>query len=138
MAKASTKKAVVTSKRVSPKKVAPKKVAPKKSVKAKAVATKIADVPILMKATNSKPKKSRFKKSNIMSPLEVLFRINSLSAVGLAFINALNGGLVVISMLLMMMAFVTELFIIVVRDYSEANKKIIKYKNLIKDKVKRK
>jgi hypothetical protein len=130
MAKAPTKKAVV----------APKKavVAPKKSVKAKAVAPKVADIPILMRPSEPKIKKPRFKKSKLMSPMELLFRTNSLSAVGIAFLNALNGGLVVVTMLLMMVAFVTEIFVAVVRDYSGANDKIIKYKNLIKNKVKRK
>jgi hypothetical protein len=128
MAKAPTKKSVVAS----------KKVTPKKSVKEEAVAPKIADVPILMRVTEPKTKKPRFQKSKLMSPMELLFRTNSVSAVGIAFLNALNGGLVVVTMLLMLVAFVTEIFVAIVRDYSEANEKIIKYKNLIKNKVKRK
>jgi hypothetical protein len=69
--------------------------------------------------------------------MELLFRTNSLSAVGIAFINALNGGLVAVTMLLMMMAFVTEIFVMVTRDYSQANEVINKYGNLVKAKVKR-
>jgi hypothetical protein len=123
MAKAPTKKAVV---------------APKKSVKPKAVAPKVADIPILMRVTEPKPKKPRFQKSKLMTPMELLLRTNSVSAVGIAFLNGLNGGLVAVTMLLMLVAFVTEIFVAVVRDYSEANEQLVKYKNIIKNKIKRK
>jgi hypothetical protein len=135
MAKAPTKKAVVAPKKAV---VATKKVAPKKSVKAEVVAPKVADIPILMRVTEPKIKKPRFKKSKLMTPMELLLRTNSLSAVGIAFLNGLNGGLVAVTMLLMLVAFVTEIFVAVVRDYSEANEQLVKYKNLIKNKVKRK
>lgn len=133
MSKAPVKKAPV---KKTPVKKAPSKKAP---VKKAPVAPKVVkpEIPILMRPSESKLKKAK-KHKKFMNPLEVLFHTNSTSAVGIAFINALNGGLVVVTMLLMTIAFVTEMFVIVMRDYSEATDIITKYKNIIKSKVKRK
>lgn len=122
-------------------KVPAKKATPKATVKKRATAPKVvkAEIPILMRPYEpkvKKPKKKRIRK--LLTPLEILFRMNSLSAVGIAFINALNGGLVAVTMLLMMVAFVTEIFVMVTRDYSQANEVINKYSNFVKAKVKKK
>ncbi len=120
-------------------KVPAKKATPKATVKKRATAPKVvkAEIPILMRPSEPKVKKpKRIRK--LLTPLEILFRMNSLSAVGIAFINALNGGLVVVTMFLMMVAFVTEIFVMVTRDYSEANEVIHKYSNFVKSKVKKK
>ena len=120
-------------------KVPAKKATPKATVKKRATAPKVvkAEIPILMRPSEPKVKKpKRIRK--LLTPLEILFRMNSLSAVGIAFINALNGGLVAVTMLLMMVAFVTEIFVMVTRDYSEANEVIHKYSNFVKSKVKKK
>jgi hypothetical protein len=121
--KATLKKPVATTKKASPKKVAAVAVEP--------------EIPILMRPSVARKKKVKTNKK-LMNPLEVLFHLNSTSAVMIAFINALNGGLVVVTMLLMMIAFVTELFVVAMRDYSETNQVIAKYRNLVKNKVKRK
>ena len=120
-------------------KVPAKKATPKATVKKQATAPKVvkAEIPILMRPSEPKVKKSK-RIRKLLTPLEILFRMNSLSAVGIAFINALNGGLVAVTMLLMMVAFVTEIFIMVTRDYSEANEVIHKYSNFVKSKVKKK
>ena len=120
-------------------KVPAKKSTPKATVKKRATAPKVvkAEIPILMRPSEPKVKKSK-RIRKLLTPLEILFRMNSLSAVGIAFINALNGGLVAVTMLLMMVAFVTEIFVMVTRDYSEANEVIHKYSNFVKSKVKKK
>jgi hypothetical protein len=120
-------------------KVPAKKSTPKATVKKRATAPKVvkAEIPILMRPSEPKVKKSK-RIRKLLTPLEILFRMNSLSAVGIAFINALNGGLVAVTMLLMMVAFVTEIFVMVTRDYSEANEVIHKYSNFVKAKVKKK
>jgi hypothetical protein len=131
--------AKVPAKKVPAKKATPKATVKKPATAPKKVAPKVvkAEIPILMRPSEPKVKKpKRIRK--LLTPLETLFRMNSLSAVGIAFVNALNGGLVAVTMLLMMIAFVTEIFIMVTRDYSEANEVIHKYSNFVKSKVKKK
>jgi hypothetical protein len=133
--------AKVPAKKVPAKKATPKATVKKPATAPKKVAPKVvkAEIPILMRPSEPKVKKPKTKRiRKLLTPLEILFRMNSLSAVGIAFINALNGGLVVVTMLLMMIAFVTEIFVMVTRDYSEANEVIHKYSNFVKAKVKKK
>lgn len=122
-------------------KVLDKKVAPKavtKKVKAKVaepvvpVVTVEPEIPVLMRPSVAKPKKAKRKP---ISDLEILFHLNATSAVVIAFINAFNGGLVVVTMLAMTMAFVTEIFVMAVRDYSEFHSQMAKYKEILKSKI---
>lgn len=133
--------AKVPAKKVPAKKATPKATVKKPATAPKKVAPKVvkAEIPILMRPSEPKVKKPKAKRiRKLLTPLEILFRMNSLSAVGIAFINALNGGLVAVTMLLMMVAFVTEIFVMVTRDYSQANEVINKYSNFVKAKVKKK
>jgi hypothetical protein len=91
------------------------------------------EIPILMRPSEVKVKVEKKRKS--ISDTEVIFHVNAGAAVFMAFINALNGGLVVLTMMLMTMAFVTEVFVMAVRDYSEANKEVAKYRNILKARI---
>jgi hypothetical protein len=73
-----------------------------------------------------------------VSDMEILFHLNAGSATLIAFINAFNGGLVVVTMLAMTMAFVTEIFVMMLRDYSEINNEMAKYRAILKAKRNRK
>jgi hypothetical protein len=79
-------------------------------------------------------------KNNVskVSDMEILFHTNAGFAVLIAFVNALNNGLIVITMLAMTMAFVTEIFVMMLRDYSEVNKEMAKYRAILKAKRNRK
>jgi hypothetical protein len=122
-------------------KVLEKKVAPKavlKKVKAKVaepvvpVVSVEPEIPVLMRPSVAKPKKAKRKP---ISDLEILFHLNATSAVVIAFINAFNGGLAVVTMLAMTMAFVTEIFVMAVRDYSEFHSQMAKYKEILKSRI---
>jgi hypothetical protein len=106
------------------------KKSPVKKTVLKAVPTE-PEIPILMRPSVAKPKKKR----KPISDLEVLFHVNAASAVLMAFINAFNGGIVVVTMLAMTMAFVTEIFVMAVRDYSGAHEELAKYKAILKSKI---
>lgn len=88
-------------------------------------------IPVLMRASEPKLKKKR----KVLSDLEILFHVNAVSATLIAFVNALNGGLVAVTMLAMTMAFVTEIFVMALRDYSEATEEVAKYRDILKAKV---
>jgi hypothetical protein len=125
--KKGTAMAKVTNKPVAP------KATPKKSVATKKVAAVVAEpeIPILMRPSVAKVKKQR-KPMRRMSDMEILFHTNSSSAVLIAFANGLNGGLVATTMLLLIMAFVTEIMAVALRDYTDVNLQMAKYKQMLK------
>ncbi len=130
--KKGTAMAKVTNKPVAPK-ATPKKSVATKKVAPKKVAAVVAEpeIPILMRPSVAKVKKQR-KPMRRMSDMEILFHTNSSSAVLIAFANGLNGGLVATTMLLLTMAFVTEIMAVALRDYTDVNLQMAKYKQMLK------
>jgi hypothetical protein len=119
--------AKVPAKPVPSKTTANKKTAPKKVVKKVAVVAE-PEIPILMRpsvAKDKKPKKLRLKG---ISSLKILFHINSASAFIIASVNAVNGGLIAVTMLLVMMAVITEILATVFTNPSEINAQVAKYR----------
>ena len=118
-------------------KVLDKKVAPKTTPKKRATTIKKVEavavepeIPVLMKP--SEPKVKRKGLARTMSDMEILFHTSAGSTMLIAIINGMNGGLVYVTMLLLTMACVTEMFVMVLRDYSEVNTQVVKYKEMIK------
>jgi len=126
--------AKVLEKKVAPKAVTKKvkKVVSKPAVPVVPVVIVEPEIPILMRPSVAKPKKAKRKPP---SDLEIIFHLNAGSAVLIAFVNAFNGGLVVVTMLAMTMAFVTEILVMAVRDYSELHNQIAKYKEILKARI---